>query len=110
MRSLALDYLKLPAACWSAFYTFSNLRSLRVSGTPITDEGVATLVSCLGALEEFYLTDCEKITDSSFAYLPRLRHLRLLNIAFCEQITANTVNSFLLTCTWLTSLNCNNCP
>ncbi|MDR3624577.1 MAG: hypothetical protein P4L16_05510 [Chlamydiales bacterium] len=83
---------KVDAAYFTELRHFLNLKTLDLSGCPVTDDSLGHLIY-VESLEFLNLSECNEITDVGAAYLSFLKNLSVLNMSYCFLLTNNTLLS-----------------
>jgi F-box/leucine-rich repeat protein 9 len=64
-----------------------NIKHLDLSNSlGVTDLAIIEIVKCLPELETLKLEKCASLTDHGAKQLAKLKHLRVLNISYCERL------------------------
>lgn len=69
----------------------SNLKSLKLAGSCITDKGIQTIVQVLPTLSMLDLTQCYPITDAGVELLTQINGLSTLQLSGCTGISAQSL-------------------
>ncbi|XP_053320247.1 dynein regulatory complex subunit 6 [Spea bombifrons] len=88
----------------------ASLISIDLSGTSITDQGLAAL-GANSKIKELAVSECMGISDIGIQkFCQQSKDLELLDISHCLQVTNNTVKSLAFCCKMLTSISIAGCP
>ncbi|KAM9313239.1 F-box and leucine-rich repeat protein 13 [Gastrophryne carolinensis] len=87
-----------------------SLISIDLSGTSITDQGLAAL-GAQSKIKELSVSECPGISDIGIQkFCHQSKDLELLDISHCLQVTNNTVKTVAFCCKMLTAINLAGCP
>ncbi|XP_056429459.1 dynein regulatory complex subunit 6 isoform X2 [Hyla sarda] len=88
----------------------ASLISIDISGTSITDQGLAAL-GAQSKIRELSVSECQGITDIGIQkFCHQSKDLEALDISHCLQVSNNTVKTIAFCCKMLTSINISGCP